>query len=772
MPVRDRESAKGATEGPMFVTWSNDEGRQAAYASTADALKNVGPVVRSTGSTVFNDIAPNNISIRDGFGREDYEMWRLSEMRPYTTRDEIFQCMRAYWNNGLIRNIIDLMADFTTQGITLYHPNERVEKWWKEWFKRINGQERSERFCNYLYRMGNVLVKRQTAKISVKLEGEMRRAIAAPGVSNPGDAETEPEDTTQLDPYDTDVVLEKREIPWRYSFLNPLSIEILNADLATFAGPDYFQYALKLPTKLTGRLKNPRTPTERAIVSNLPGDIKGRLVNGNRLIPLDMTTIKSFYYKRDDWQLWATPLLVPLLNDIKLLDKMKLADLAALDGAISSIRIWKLGNMEHKILPTEVAFNTLAQILQNNVGGGVMDLIWGPELELSETSTDVHKFLGQAKYQPVMQAIFQGLGIPPTLTGGNGQEGGFTNNFISLRTLTERLEYGRMILKQFWEHEIKLTQKSMGFRFPATIVFDRMVLTDEAAEKKLLIELADRDYISWELLIERFGEAPEIEEARIRREYRKRKNSQLPPKASPFHDPQQDYGKEKLFIQAGQVTPSQVGLELDDAKPGEKTLLEHQASQQDKQSKVVLKGQQQENDHQFRTTKLLLKHGAHPGQQEPDGTGGTPGRPTGSRDVGKRKKKTVKPRTSASLLSAIADVEKSQAKIHAAVAPAFLKSLGKSTARELTEAQSADFEEFKFRLLCQLPPEAEVNDEVLKTAMATELSVPEPIMKLLKTTVDEHVTKTGREPSLEVLRRFQAGVYAMWNTDFGDDDDE
>ena len=36
---------------------------------------------------------------------------------------------------------------------------------------------------------------------------------------------------------------------------------------------------------------------------------------------------------------------------------MRLADLSALDGAISNIRLWTLGNLEHKILPNKNAIN-------------------------------------------------------------------------------------------------------------------------------------------------------------------------------------------------------------------------------------------------------------------------------------------------------------------------------------------------------------------------------------------------------------------------------
>lgn len=108
------------------------------------------------------------------------------------------------------------------------------------------------------------------------------------------------------------------------------------------------------------------------------------------------------------------------------------------------------------------------------------------------------------------------------MTGLAGQSGGFTNNFISLKTLIERLEYGRDLLSQFWMEEIRYVQKSMGFNHPAEIHFDNMVLSDEAAEKNLLIQLADRDIISIETLRDRFGELNNIENVRVKNETKQR----------------------------------------------------------------------------------------------------------------------------------------------------------------------------------------------------------------------------------------------------------
>jgi len=775
---QQRKPAKPTTEPiqpperPMFVSWSNEQEKVLALAQAGSALRKAEPIVRSHGTDIYLDVAPNNVSVRDGFSRQDYDTFRKDDQLPTQPKAVIKASMDAYKAIGIVRNIVDLMGDFSTQGIDLNHPNARIEQWYKEWFRRVNGKERSERFLNLLYRTGNVIVKRQTAKLTARVEDQMKRAQA----DGSPDLELNPEPKAL-----------SRVVPWRYTFHNPLSVEVLADELAVFVGADGFVFAVKVPKSLAAKVKEPKGSTEKALVARLPADVVKAIRSGSRLVPLDPAKTRAFYYKRDDWEVWASPMVSSILGDLQLLQKMKLADLAALDGAISCIRVWKLGSIEAKIMPTEVAISRLAEMLTNNVGGGVMDLVWDAAIDLLETSTDVHQFLGSTKYEPVLTSIYAGLGIPPTLTGAS-TGGGFSNNFISLKTLTERLQYGRDILTAFWEEEIRVVQKAMGFRFPATLVFDRMTLSDEAAEKKLLIDLADRDLISWESLIERFGETPEIEQVRLRREGRKRKDGGMPVKAGPYHTDQK-HDLVKTFVNQGDITPSEVGIELEDRAEGEKSMIDRQEEMTVKTTKMQMQQQKSDQDHQFRTEKMQLKHGVHPLQQpaapgaaKPKGTPGQ-GRPKNAKDGEKRKKKVVKPRTSAVFFQTMAWAENAQATIGAIAAPGYLKALGKTvdgkgkvakqpTLRDLTDEEAEKFERFKFYVLCQHDPSADVDEKSVAAAMRGELSIPGEVAALVKETTRQHTEKTGKAPTLAEVRRYQAAAFAMWKGDFDECDDE
>jgi len=721
------EIIKNHSPEPAFVTWNSESEKHQALGSFSESVDYYDGIQKAQafGYRNFLDIEPNR-SVRPEFGRQDYNRFRASEATPKRQKDIIKMCMDAYDRVGIIRNVIDLMGDFSSQGITLVHPNKNIEKFYKKWFSKVNGKARSERFLNTLYRCGNVIVKRRTAKLSARKEQEMRKTAAAP------DMKIE------------DIKVQSRVIPWQYDILNPLSVEVIGDDyLSTFVGQPRF--ALRV-SKMVRNMVNDKVGNNKYLLSALPKDISQRLKNGDQLIPLDEEKVSAYYYKKDDWMLWSNPMIYAILDDIMMLEKMKLADIAALDGAISNIRLWKLGSLEEKILPTKAAINKLRNILASNVGGGTMDLVWGPELDFKESSTQVFRFLGEEKYKPVLNNIYAGLGIPPTLTGLASNGGGFTNNFISLKTLVERLEYGRDVLTEFWNSEIEIVQKAMGFRFPAKIHFDQMILSDEAAEKTLLIQLADRNIVSDETIVERFGELPEIEKIRVKREARSRNMETLPSKASPYHNPQHREDLEKIALGKDTVAPHDLGIiPADEAGDHPLTMPADRPKYDKAEEERKLK---EERDFQMQQ------------KQKPVGRP-EDGRPRNSKDQQKRKQKEVKPRTSADLVNIILWANDAQKKIADLITPALLSHYDKKNVRSLTKSQMDELEYIKLCVLCGMEPYMEVDPTVVKELLDDGTPITAEMTSACKNLKQDFVELNEKQPSIEEMRQIQSSAYAI-----------
>jgi hypothetical protein len=689
-----------------MISWSDDnpQSKTDALLQFSENVNDYSGLSKTQGSTYrhFIDIEPNR-SVRPQFTPNDYYAFRPHEAVPSQQRRAIKMCMDAYDKVGIIRNVVDLMGDFGCQGIQIVHQNKSVEQFYQQWFRSINGKERSERFLNNLYRTGNVIMYRSYAKVTPKLSKYMKSLANDIKVEVPNMA--------------------SNVIPWRYNFFNPLTVKMKDGQFSIFMGTP--AYAINLGS-FFDRFTDGDVPIN--VVNSLPDNVKQALKSGQKEVPLDVDRLSVFHYKKDDWQQWANPMIYAILDDIIMLEKMRLADLSALDGAISNIRLWTLGSLEHKILPNKGAINKLRDILSSNVGGGTMELVWGPELTFKESNSEVYKFLGSEKYTAVLNSIYAGLGVPPTLTGMATNGGGFTNNFISLKTLTERLQYGRDQLVRFWEKELEIVRQAMGFRYKAHIQFDQMSLSDEAAEKNLLIQLADRDIISQETLLQRFKEIPQIEKIRLQREVADRDDDKNPNKAGPYHTPQHKENLEKIGLQSGKLLPQDVGL---------KTSVPKDLLMQPKPSSPI--------------------GGGDPSPKPPNPNG----RPQNSTDNGPRKQRVAKPRSQPGVAELVVWTEDSWNTISSILNDAYLSDKNKKNLRQLTKAEAFELETLKLDVLTNLNTFSNVNKSTIKDILIANKSIPKDFKEELNS---RGITLDNM--SLEKYRKNAIGLFIERNASF------
>lgn len=699
-----------------YITWTNNREKVNAIAQYSQAIKSTRSIERKSLAyqSDFSDLSPG-ISGRVGLSPDDYYAFRGSEQIPCKFPDIIVQADLIYQRVGLIRNVIDLMGDFTAQGINLVHPNPRIQTFYKNWFKKIDGCERSERFANNFYRTGNVVVRRQTAKLNKAGRNNLQRAYG------------------EADMIIRNQKIPRYEIPMKYTFINPIFCELVGGELAAFVSRDQRQYAIKYPKKLTSLIKSPTDSEDKKIVSELPSDIR-KAVKENNHVLLDKDKTSVWHYKKDDWQIWANPMIYSIMNNIQALEKLHLADMAALDGAISNIRIFKIGNFEYKIAPTATASAKLSQILESHTGGGTIDIIWGPDIELIESKTSVHQFLGEEKYKPHLNAIYGGLGIPPTLTGTFGASG-TTNNFISLKTLVKRLQYGRQTLMDFWSDEIEIVRQAMGFRLPARIEFDEHILGDEATEKALMIQLLDRNVVSDEAVQKYFGKDPEMETLRVKRENKERVSNKRVPKSGPFYDAEFAQSLTKIALDKGILSPSQIGFS-EEANPP------YQLQPKTDEGMLEMSSRLRQEE---------AKVSAVPDNKKQDGVNG---RPPGAKDKTKRKTKVFKPK-----IRAVVEIwaEKAQGKIADLVNPLVLQIFNKKNMRSLTAKETEASEVIKREIFWSLDPMSDITiDGIQKSLTELKTSYLNETYNLLKT---EAMASFDRNLTFDELKHIQRFVY-------------
>ena len=590
------------------------------YGLADKDIPNFGRHFASANRTFLND--STNIHVRSEYTKDDYYYFRRSEQQSRDPKRIMKMCKDAYDNVGIIKNTIDLMTDFACKGVRIVHKNKKIQSFLRQWFKFVSGREVCQKMLRAVYRDGNCITERFDGDIKNKA---VERWKAQGFVDQPVFA---------------------KKIPKKYIVHNIQSIEKVGDSVVTERPIFFFRPSLNNSEDMKFYTKEKKIELKTLYPEYKDGEY----------LELEGSRVYDYYYKKDDADKWAKPMTFAIMNELVMLDKVELADMSALDGAISNIRLWTLGSFEHNVFPSREGISKLRQILANNVGGGVMDLVWGPELSFKESNTQIHHFLGKEKYEAILTLIYAGLGIPPTLTGSSTASG-FTNNFISIKTLVERLQYGRDILIDFWEKQIDLVMRAMSFTGVARVLFTYNVLSDEAAEKALLIDMVDRDLISAESVRDAFGFDPEIEQIKVSREARRRGTS-VPYKASPYHNPNIESEKEKLYVQSGAYPPSQFGVQVDE--------------KYDVAPKEVDQAQQEKFN-----------------GSNPEG-----GRPYNAKDKLPRKQKKVK--VSRGFVTRMLWYSKAQDKIDQIVNPIYLAALEKKNLTNLTKSEFLELERMKF----------------------------------------------------------------------------
>lgn len=665
------------------------------------------------------DNIEGNISVKSDFNRGDYEWFRAKTLN-MSASDMMLTSQKAYEKVGMVRNIIDMMAEFTSQGVRVEHQQPKKQRFLQEWFEYVSGPFVSERLGHMLYRLGAAPLQIGFGTISLPNENKM-----SVSQGQLGDVEYIPQNT------------ERRKIPLKYTFIPPWNIEVVGGELSLFIGKPF--YAIRVPSTIVSSLAQAdkiADPELKAKVEETLKKIKYITNKSGTYIYLDPEKFSIYFYKKDDWQSWPVPMIGAILDDLMLLEKMKLADSAALDGAISSIRHWKVGiidpgNIQNAIMPTKAGINRIRSILSMNINGGTMDLVTGPEVEFKESATQVHKFLGTEKYESTLNAIYDGLGIPPPLRSSTSTNA--TNNYISLKTLIERLQYGRSILIEFWTKQLEIVQKALGHKIPGKIVFDNMILSDESAEKKLLIELLDRDIVDPEAVQRYFGFTPSIIKSRINRSHKDRENKTMPPKAGPFHNAQQDFEHKKALIQNGDITPSEVGIELQPRKAGEEPRIDKMAKQKLKEKKVLAKSKPKT---------------------------GSKGRPKSVTETKKRKKKpNFRPQIGRGYHNLLLWSTNAYNIISEKLSSVILSNFNKKNFRQLTIAEFKEAEEFKFTIFAQLEALSKITDTSIYAALQANRWTITDILEEYELLKNEYIETNQREPSTEENRQLYILAY-------------
>jgi len=442
--------------------------------------------------------------------------------------DKIKKCLSIYKTTGIVKNIIDLCSDFSSEGISFVHPNAQEEKFWNIWAEKVRLFDRSERYANNLLKAGFVVIKRMRGNLTIGAPF-MEREVSI------------------------------NSIPIQYVFINPEQIRLYGSEqeggiITVFQIPETVKYGYvdKLDKEMQGKLEDSMSPA-----------IKRAKKEGKNYVILNPDNIWVDFFKKDDWQTYPDPIHFAAIPDLEFYERMREMDIATMQGVINVIRIWKLGQVlpnGQVAKPSPASVAKLKELLDQTMGGGVADIIWDSMINLENTYPPVGEILGSQKYEYIKNEILSDFGIPEVLISGKGP-GSFSNQFLVLRSLIEKLEYVRSKIKNWVLSEVTTIMKSLGWAERPKLVFTNMSLRDEATLQRLIIQLFDRGILSKRTALKFFYEDWKVEESAIYSESRDEQEKPELESVGPFRS----FSKEAK------------GFEHPDTgrKPGEKSLQEY-----------------------------------------------------------------------------------------------------------------------------------------------------------------------------------------------------
>lgn len=523
---------------------------------------------------------------------------------------KIAYAMEAYKGFGVVKNVIDLMCNFASEGIKIIHKAPRIQAFYRHWWEAIDGEGRVKDILRAYYKTSNVHIYTTMGKIDGFSYRKMKSARGAEYDSQTTDTDVldtndpaSPKRKEFVDKERSDPLADK-EIPWRYTILNPLQMDLRGSK---YFGQSEWVFIPDEETKT--EIKNRTATTSVDVLDdtevNLPPEFTQLTQDGNAIV-LDQAKLWVMHYMKDDHEDWADPMIWPVMNDILYKQQLRAMDMSVANSVINAITIFKLGDIANGFIADAKHFNKLSEMLRTPTYSH--NIVWNDAIKMESNYPPIEKILSIDKYKSVDRDILAGLGIPGILIGGS-EGGSYSNAFLQVRTLLERLEEGRREVLKWINSQLRMIAEIMGHRQIPVVKFGQMSLKDEQAEKALILQLLDRNIISAERVHEVFDIETDIELERMRREKKIIDEEDIMTKFGPFKDPMNMLDQEEM-------------MEKDN---------EFEMERIDRQGEIKM-----ESD------KLKVKQTGLPGQRKTNTK--TNGRPKGTKGIPQAKQRQTKPK--------------------------------------------------------------------------------------------------------------------------------
>lgn len=420
-------------------------------------------------------------------------------------RDAIILCQKAYFNIPVVRSIIDLMTEFSVGDIFFREGNKLSRDFFAAWWNKIGGAAFQDRFYREYYRGGNVFIYRFEGDIQ---PNDVRRIVSTFGLTTVQGA------NNQLE-------VPKLKLASRFVILNPADI-MFTGGISFYTG----RYYKRLSDFELLRLRKPQSDEDVEVLNSLPPDIK-KAVTGSRVgvinMPLDAQKVITVFYKKQDYEPFAAPMIWPVLEDLNAKLELKRLDMAIARTQQQVILLITTGTEPDKGGVNNANILALQSLFQNESIGRVLVADYTTKAEF--VIPQIADILSPQKYEELDKDI--NLGLNNILVGGEK----FANQTTKVEVFLARLEHARkMFLTDFLIPEIRRISKSLGFKNYPIPYYDDVKLKNNDLRDKVFVRLGELGLLTPDEVFSALdtGRLPDAEQLKIdQQEYKKDRDSGL-----------------------------------------------------------------------------------------------------------------------------------------------------------------------------------------------------------------------------------------------------
>lgn len=368
-----------------------------------------------------------------------------------------------YWENEpIVYKCISLLAQLANDTFTISCEDKKVESALRKWWKDIKGDDFLNHFFLEYFRSGNVPILRTNVKY-----------IPRNGFNKEG---------------------YEKKISGGYTILNPLNITIKDSSL-----PGVKQAYLIVDNNFITIVNN--SGMIEQVRKIFPDEISSQIRPGVGEILLPREIFSIVTKDKQPYELWALPLVSHAFDALDYKRSLMEMDRSTTSGVRNRILKVTIGNDTFPVTDTK-ELQVLANKFKNPSKN--LTLFWNHTLNVEYIEPKLDS-LNIEKYIPVLDDIRAVFGISKVLLGVDGDSDG--NNTLCLKGMIEILEQARTAFITWFNREINDVANiiSNTKEDSVSVAFGTLNLKDENDFFRVVMQMVDRQIISYETAAETLG---------------------------------------------------------------------------------------------------------------------------------------------------------------------------------------------------------------------------------------------------------------------------